>query len=132
MVHLDNRRPMLAIPLLKSLHDEAPANSVVTLYHSYCLTLVGEHSEARTLLETIGEDHEDRPLRWLVEAMILIAEGKPDEAVDRLDQAGSTHRELPEIHTLIGHAYGRAGRPDDASRAFERALGIDDECGRGP
>ena len=59
----------------------------VTLYRLVLPDPRGEHAEARTLLEKIGEDHEDRPLRRLVEAMILIADGKPVEAAQRLDQA---------------------------------------------
>ncbi len=127
MVHLDARRTAVAVSILEVLHNQARGDSLVTLYLAYGLAVVGDHAKARRVLESLGEGHEDRPLRALVEAITLIAEGRIAEAVGRLDHAGTTHRELPEIHTLIGHAYDRTGRIDDAARAFERAIAIDED-----
>jgi tetratricopeptide (TPR) repeat protein len=127
MVHLDARRPARAAEALERLHDEAPGDVAVALYLAYAHAAVGNAARARELLGSIGDDHEDRPLRELVEAMILIGEGHSSEAAARLDRAVATHRAVPEVFTLIGHADLTAGRPEAAARSFARALAIDGE-----
>ena len=131
MVHLDAGHPDRAAGLLEGLHGEEPGETAVTLYLAYCRHVLGDHEGSRRLIETLGESHEDRPLAELLTAMILIAEGRPSEAIDRLERARMTHRELPQVFCLIGKAYLKAGRPEEAERAYRRALELDGDWPEG-
>lgn len=125
MVHLSVRRFGAAAGILHGLHAEAPADVTVALYLAYCLAVLGDTPGARTILEPIGEGHEDRPLRELVEAVAAITEGDLAAAVGHLERAETTHREYPEVLTLIGQAYFQAGRTAEAAVAFVKAIGVD-------
>lgn len=53
--------------------------------------------------------------------------GEVAEAIADLERAATLSPRASEIQNHLGLAYAAAGRPDDARRAFERALELD--CG---
>jgi Flp pilus assembly protein TadD len=53
--------------------------------------------------------------------------GELARAIGDLERAAALAPQASEIQNHLGLAYAAAGRPDDAHRAFERALALD--CG---
>jgi tetratricopeptide (TPR) repeat protein len=61
---------------------------------------------------------------WLM-GVICFEEGNLPEALDRLLRAEQADPRLPGLHLHIGNAYLRMRQPDDAERAFQKAVDID-------
>jgi tetratricopeptide (TPR) repeat protein len=129
LVHRNAGRPDLAAGLLHRLLEEEPENNVVKLYLASCHYLLGQNARCRQVLGTMDETDGDQGLKEkdLLSAMVLIAEDKPQEALDRLQVAQQTHRREPRIFCFIGRAYLRLGRHAEAEEAFGRALAIDED-----
>jgi Flp pilus assembly protein TadD len=53
--------------------------------------------------------------------------GEPERAVADLERAGALAPQASEVQNHLGLAYAAAGRPDDAERAFRRAVELDCE-----
>jgi Flp pilus assembly protein TadD len=51
--------------------------------------------------------------------------GEVEVAIERLERAAALVPHASEIQNHLGLAYARAGRPDDARRAFTRAVELD-------
>jgi Flp pilus assembly protein TadD len=51
--------------------------------------------------------------------------GEPQRAVADLERAGTLAPQASEVQNHLGLAYAAAGRPDDAERAFRRAVELD-------
>jgi tetratricopeptide (TPR) repeat protein len=64
-----------------------------------------------------------------VEALILLARlyGETDawmNGVDRLQQAVEAGADYPDVHYLVGQLYQKGNQPEQARRAYSRALGL--------
>jgi Flp pilus assembly protein TadD len=53
--------------------------------------------------------------------------GRPERAIVDLERAGQLAPQASEVQNHLGLAYAAAGRPDDAERAFRRAVELDCE-----
>ncbi|MGH9475307.1 MAG: tetratricopeptide repeat protein [Terriglobales bacterium] len=78
-------------------------------------------------MEAVLASDDNRPLAGLILANLCLAEGKPEEALERLLQAERSTRPAPEIRHTIGRVYLKSGRYAEAARAFRNVLALDPE-----
>ncbi len=72
---------------------------------------------------------QDAPLRArMLRGAIALARHDHDAAQEHFEAVEAAAPELPGLHTRLGTVYLRAGRHDDARRAFERALQLDPDA----
>ncbi len=76
------------------------------------------------LRKAVAEDLDNVDLRKRFARALLFA-GETYPAIDQLDEALRRAPDDPEIHHLLGLCYQRSGQPEEAERAFRRALAID-------
>nr|MBA3916645.1 alkaline phosphatase family protein [Terriglobales bacterium] len=148
--YLDARRPLDALPLLKSLAEEAPEEKRFRLQLAQCYVSVRRWPEAKEILQSIlaereaelaqrtqdqaagatekGElDPKPVPVADSLMAVIHFEEGNTEEALACLLRAELSDPQFPSLHIRIGEIYLRQRRFLDAERAFIRALQVDPE-----
>jgi tetratricopeptide (TPR) repeat protein len=128
---IDARDPLLAIPLLEQLAEERPAETRFRQHLAHCYLLTRRTKKARETLEKIrGESPREGTSQalndWLM-GLVLKDEGSLESALQSLRRAEEAQMQLPSLHIRLGLTYLSLSRIQDASRAFEKALAIDDE-----
>jgi Flp pilus assembly protein TadD len=58
-------------------------------------------------------------------AVAAFLHGRPDDAVALGQRAMAADASFAPVHDLVGAAYTKLGRPEDARSAFETSLGFD-------
>ncbi len=111
--------------LLRRMLEEDPSNAVVRMYLAYCCCRLGDLDESRTLLEAIPPELSRE--RALLDALRLIAEGRPSEALQHLRIAEESDRHDPVTLCLVGAAWARIGDHAAARDAYARAVAADAE-----
>ncbi|MBU0484094.1 MAG: alkaline phosphatase family protein [Proteobacteria bacterium] len=147
-----------ALPLLEELFEEQPDQTRFGLRLAKCYQMLGKISEAREVTDrTISawEEHrleKEREIREktkelgqpeidsnsppqrpapaldLLQGSLLLAEGKPEEALIALQRAQKALPRMPALHLRLGQTYLRMNRLQDAEEALFQALEIDPEC----
>ena len=133
-----------AEPLLRRLTEAPGVSPELAAAAAYDLAQVrlrqARPDEAADLLERAQSFWSSAPQRWesalldsrLVEARLLRDRGEVERAVELLQDNlvvrtrlnGPTHRETGVYHNDLGVMLTAAGRPDEAIRAFQAALGV--------
>ncbi len=111
------------------------AQSVATYHFSNMLAAIrrGDTAAARQMLTLVPDDlGGDKILRMELEGLLAIADGKVDEGISLLDKAVETEAGYPLMfgppkivkptYELLGEELLRAGRIEEATQAFEKAL----------
>jgi Flp pilus assembly protein TadD len=109
--------------VLRRMLGEDPANAVVRMYLAYCCCRLGELDESRTLLEAVPPELSRE--RALLDALRLIAEGRPSEALEHLRLTEESDRHEPVTLCLVGAAWARLGDYAAAQEAYARAVEAD-------
>jgi tetratricopeptide (TPR) repeat protein len=127
-VYASTGRPHEAIPLLENLYGQAPDQRRYALRLAQCYRDVGRLEECRRIIEAVIEREPERfPALDLLEGTLLLAEGRPEEALIRLKRAETADPQRPDLHQRIGSAYLQLKRWNLAEAAYRKALEIDPE-----
>lgn len=82
----------------------------------------GMLGSARDTLQSLSEAAPGEPLAWLNLGLVHLRMEQPEKAVASLEKAVDLAPALPAAHNLLGIAYRRAGRIDEAREAYTTAL----------
>ncbi len=130
-VYLDAQRADLALPVLKSLAEQAPDVPRYAILLANCHMRQGELTEAREVLERVMQKRQEPGHAEIMLAVIANEEGRLQEALDYLSRAEEAQPRLPWLHEQIGRTYLNLKRPVDAERSFRKAIEIDHESPQG-
>lgn len=123
-----------ALGLLARAERLLPGRPQVRLRRTDALLQLGRLEEARAVLAEVALGAQSRPqlrLRHaLTTAMLLHAEGRSDLAIEDLRRLGEAHPKEWEPFYLMGLVYESFDLPEDAMRAYARA--IENDPGRDP
>jgi predicted AlkP superfamily phosphohydrolase/phosphomutase/tetratricopeptide (TPR) repeat protein len=127
-VYASTGRQEMALPLFEKLYQQAPQELRYGLRLAQCYRDLERLEDCRRVVEAIvPPDAESRPALDLLQATLLLAEEKPQEALlylQRVEQSGSR---TPDIFLRMGRAYAQMGAWERAEAAYRRALGLDPE-----
>jgi Flp pilus assembly protein TadD len=114
-----------AIPLLEALVKRRPQRPAYgqALFEAYFS--VGRNAECRRLAQSAWDAGQRGPLIHLALGAVEMADRHAEAALPHLKQAEAADATMPGLHVLIGRAYARLQRWDDAERAFVRASELD-------
>ena len=110
-----------AVPVLRALVAEEPANVAFRRALSASLRRLGRAREAADLLG--GAVHD--ATAWHERALALADAGQIDEAIRSDDRARALNPLLPEVHNHLGVLQAQKGRLNEALSAFDEAVRLD-------
>jgi tetratricopeptide (TPR) repeat protein len=119
---IDARKTDRAIPLLESLVRIEPyradlSKSLFEAYHQ-----AGRISDAKAIVQRFCDIGERGPLIHLGFAWVSLAERRPVEALEHLEEVAHSTTVLPGVQLLVGQAYLRLREWDLAEKAFTAEL----------
>jgi tetratricopeptide (TPR) repeat protein len=122
---IDARQPTRAVAMLEGLLRKRPEHPGYhqALFEAYYA--LGRYADCRRLAEVMWARGYRGPLVNLGLGAVDVAERRVESALKHLAEAERVNPDLPGLHVLIGRAYLRLRRWDDAARAFETALRLD-------
>lgn len=124
-VHIANRNPELAIPILEGLVGEKPAEMRFALSLAQCYQLLGRLAECNQVAQSLFEKNPGHPLVNLLRASVAVAEGQLEEGLAMLLELEKSGETKAALRFVIGQTYGRLNRWDDAERSFRSVLDSD-------
>ncbi len=110
-----------AVPVLRALVAEQPANVAFRRALSASLRRLGRAREAAELLGSTDGD----ATAWHERALAQTEAGEIDEAIRSEDRARALNPLLPEVHNHIGVLQAQKGRLGEALRSFDEAVRLD-------
>ncbi len=110
--HLEEGRGLRAYAVSRRILRARPHDVMVVRAHIEVLLTLDRMEEARSSLSGSGP---------LIEAAVLLAEGKPEEAARLAQAALSVNSDDAMAAWLLGQAYGELGRPVDAQPLLLKA-----------
>jgi predicted AlkP superfamily phosphohydrolase/phosphomutase/tetratricopeptide (TPR) repeat protein len=125
-VYLHSYRPLQAIPLLEQITAETPERIQYSVYLAQAYLDARKFQDARRVLESLLSRGSRPWADWLM-GVLLQEEGKQDEALEHLLRAEKAEPRLSDLHVRIGNSYLRMRRWEDAGRAFQKAVEIDED-----
>lgn len=120
-VYLDTARPQQAIPLLRDLLRENPADETCGMALGYAYILAAEWGQLRELFAELPESVQTVPLANAMRAMLSVVGGNVSEALALLKQAERAAGDFPMFAYEIGCVYLRLRKWRRAERAFRAA-----------
>lgn len=84
----------------------------------------GEYEEADRILAALLPEFPDDPALLLMRGEVLLAVGRPDEAVEILRHGAEVDPKRPRVHFQLATALASTGQPEEALEAFEKELGV--------
>jgi tetratricopeptide (TPR) repeat protein len=110
-----------AAPLLEAALKSNPqdASLLFGLGLSY---LRLKRPEVKTMIDRLATTANGEPFAHLLRGQNYLADSDFQHAVESLEAAAKLSDDLPRLHFSLGVAYLRAGRNQEAIRAFEREL----------
>ncbi len=85
----------------------------------------GEYATAEEALERALELDPRHVKSWINLGRVLLDDGRPQEALAKIDSALVIDSELDVAHRLRGRVYAQLGRRDEAVEAYRQAIRID-------
>jgi arylsulfatase A-like enzyme/Tfp pilus assembly protein PilF len=110
-----------AVPVLRALLAEEPANLAFRRALSASLRKLGRSAEAATVLGEAGGD----ATAWHERALAQAEAGAIDEAIRSEDRARTLNPLLPEVLNHLGVMQAQKGRLNEALSAFDEAVRLD-------
>ncbi len=126
-VHMESGRYGEAIPLFEELAREQPQNTTHRMYLAQAYLDAGRLDDCRRTAGGVIAETGERPLAHLTRGNLALAEGKTEEALEYLLEAEKASQPFPRLCELIGRAYVKLGRWDDAERSFRKTLAINSD-----
>jgi Tfp pilus assembly protein PilF len=121
-VFMAQERLAEAIPLLEQLvaHNAAVLEIRFHLAHAYFRN--GQYQKCRELCEALLVDAPDSSFEAVTRAHLAIAEGNYEEAMAHLEGGRADYGMIAGLDTVVGDAYLRIGKWDEAAAAFRSAI----------
>lgn len=124
-VYTSSLRFAEALPILETIHAQAPERGDCALALAEAQRRVGLMEEAAETVEQAIANHRDSPTAHMILGNIAFEQGRPREAVEELLIAEKGDSRLPDLHTSLGFAWLAHREWPEAERAFRRAIEID-------
>jgi predicted AlkP superfamily phosphohydrolase/phosphomutase/tetratricopeptide (TPR) repeat protein len=125
-VYASTGRVGLAVPVLEQIVDEDPKALRYSVWLLQSYLRLSRTDDARRLFDELGKSFTELPARFdQLKGVLLLAEGRNDEALQALERAEGADPAMPTLHLTIGRTYLRMNRLEEAERAFRKALTID-------
>src|SRR5262245_31574305 len=113
-----------SIPMFRKAADLKPSANAYT-YWGMALRDLGKHDdEARDLFQKAIATDKTSPNGYNQLGLLYLDEGKWDEAADNFNLAIKYSPEWSNYHYNLGVALRRAGKPEQAKPAFEKAIAL--------
>lgn len=114
-----------ALPLLETIHEEAPERGDYALSLADCQCRLGLLEEAgATAREAVAANAETAGGRFML-GNVALEQGNVREALAQFRAAEEAGAEIPELPVRTGFAYLKLRRWQLAEQAFQKALAID-------
>jgi tetratricopeptide (TPR) repeat protein len=110
-----------AAPLLEAALESNPQDASL-LFGLGLVYLRLKRPEVKTMIERLAANSAGEPFAHLLKGQNYLADSDFRHAVESLESAAKLSDDLPRLHFSLGVAYLRAGRNQEAIRAFEREL----------
>jgi tetratricopeptide (TPR) repeat protein len=110
-----------AAPLLEAALDSNPQDASL-LFGLGLAYLRLKRPEVKTMIERLAATSSGEPFAHLLKGQNYLADSDFQHAVESLEAAAKLSDDLPRLHFSLGVAYLRAGRNQEALRAFEHEL----------
>lgn len=114
-----------AVVHLSKVYDENPRDRTVAYDLARHMRYVGALSEAEQVLKNHLAVHSGDSLFRLELAKVMIAAGRPAEAVETLTALDAERPEDPAVLQALGVAHDRAGDHVAAQQAYDAAMALD-------
>ena len=114
-----------ALPILETIHAQAPERGDYALALAEAQRRVGLTEDAAATVERAIADHRDTPAAHMILGNIAYEQGRLREAVQELLIAGEGDSRLPDLQTSLGFAWLAQRKWRAAEDAFRKAIGID-------
>ncbi len=124
---LGTAREANAIPLLKELSAEMPANEWCILTLARLHIHLGQFAEARSFLESCSPGTRNMSQVQLIFASLAYSEGKKALALEHLKKVEGPGIDHPLLANQVGRSYLQFGRWNDAEAAFKKSLEVEPE-----
>ncbi len=124
-VYTSSLRFAEALPILESIHAQAPERGDYALALAEAQRRVGLMDEAAATVERAIANHRDSPAAHMILGNIAFEQGRLREAIEELRIAGKGESPPPELQTSLGFAWLAHRKWRDAEDAFRRALETD-------
>jgi tetratricopeptide (TPR) repeat protein len=102
--------------------DDGPV--AVDLSHANRLVLAGAYTEADAALASLAEEHPDDPRVLLMRGEVLLALGKPAEALPLLQRTVELDGDRPRAHFQLATALQSEGNREGALEAYAKEITI--------
>lgn len=126
-VHLHHGRPEKALELLNELRLQYPDEPRYGISAAKALAELRRYPECRALMESLESKGFRCPESDVLLISAYLAEGDIDLALSRARDAESIYPPSPTWHYLIGKMYTEQELWDEARRAYESGLALDEE-----
>ena len=124
-VLMSQNRSEEAIPLLQRLSAETPDAIDIRLFLGHALFQHGRIDECRSICETLVAECPDSPYASVGRAHLALAEGAYAEAVRHLAAGRGSWGMIATLDAVVGEAYLRMARYQEAAAAFRSAVATD-------
>ncbi len=116
------------IELLEVLYEKAPDQLRYGLRLLYAYQGVNEIKKARNVFEELNNTQKkDSPEFDMIEATLLLAEGRYKKALDIFQKVEAEAEDAQEINLRIAHAYFQLKDYEKAEKAAQKELSLDNE-----
>ncbi|MDW8262487.1 MAG: tetratricopeptide repeat protein, partial [Phycisphaerales bacterium] len=126
-VHLHARRPGLAEPILRALHESHPQELRYAMALAHCLGELGQHREALRVLRGIENSAVGSHDLQSAIAQCELALDEREAALARLSRVEQTAPPSPHLYLVLGNLYRAQRLLEKAEAAYRRALALDEE-----
>lgn len=121
-VHMECGHYDEAISLLEYLVREQPKLTAHRMYLAQAYFKAGRLADCRPVVEGVIAEAAGRPLAHLLRGNLALSEGRTEEALACLLQAEEAGEPFPRLCELMGRAFLKLDRWDDAEPQFRKAL----------
>ncbi|WP_299692287.1 tetratricopeptide repeat protein [uncultured Tateyamaria sp.] len=101
------------------------------LLNAELLDSLGQYELANAAYKQMSTDHPAYHAAELGRASALRQSGKPDAAIEVLEQLAKRYPNLSIVHSTLGDVLRQQDRFDEAIPAYDRAIALTDEAARG-
>ncbi len=125
-VYLNTGRPQLALEMLEALYLQNPKRRDFGMALADCQRVLGMFVEAEATVRAVTASDPDAPRAHVILGAIAFEQGRYQDALRHYLDAEHVAK-TAAVYTATGSAYLRLRRWQDAKRAFEQSLTLNDE-----
>ncbi|HET9298473.1 MAG TPA: tetratricopeptide repeat protein, partial [Candidatus Polarisedimenticolaceae bacterium] len=112
-------------PMAPPVPGGAPKEVLRRFNEAIALLEAKKPEAALASMRALQQEMPDAPLGWYGEGMVHLAQNAPAAAIPPLERAVRSGPKLGAAQALLGEAYARAGRLDEALRACREAVRLE-------